>query len=115
MDSAHDIADYFTGATAHGHIWLELVEVDSPDERVAHELAIPVDTDSLGEDSVDWAGARWLRTDSTLGELVRPGVVAQLRRMQSDGTLPCDEQLIDCWAEMGGREARAAWRVDMAI
>lgn len=110
MDSAHDIAGYHAGATDRGELWLELVEIDSPDEYVSHEVAVPVETDASGSDTLDWPGARIVLADGTLGAFASAKFVAQLRAV-----LPGDHVLLDCWSKGGGREARREWRLDMAI
>lgn len=103
-----------TGVTPHGCVWLELVEIDSPDEYVSYELAIPVDVDVCGEPSVDWGGARWLRTDGTLGELVPRTTVASLRAMQPQ-PVPSDYELMTAWEEGDGPALRKARIADTAI
>lgn len=115
MSQALALTDYATGATGRGEVLLTLVEVDSPDEYVAHEVAIPVAPDLSGEDVIDWPGARWLRADGCLGEPVHVRTVAHLRALQGLGQLPSDHLLLDAWEESGGREARVVWRLDVAI
>lgn len=115
MDAARDTAPLrcHIGITAHGYVWLELVEVDSPDEYVSHELALPV-VGHDGAECVDWAGARWLLPSGALGEMVHVQTAARLRTMQPVH-VPSDVQLLDTWEKSGGHEARKAYALDVAI
>lgn len=115
MDDALALTDYHTGTTDRGEVWLELVEIDTPDEYVSHEVAIPVATDASGGDVLDWRGARWLCADGSLGQPVHVRTLASLHALQRLGRLPSDHLLLDAWEESGGREARVVWRLDVAI
>lgn len=110
MDSAHDIADYFTGVTDRGELWLELVEIDSEDERVTHELAVPV----LGE-RLDWSAARWADCGHATHAPVSARHVELVRGLQAAGKLPSDDALYESWESAGGPRAYREWLLDMSI
>ena len=111
MDSAHDITECFAGSTDRGELWLELVEVSTEDERVSHQLAVPVVAGQL----LDWSAARWADCGEATHAPVSTFQLRLIRELQAAGRVPGDAALLDAWETSGGPEAKRAWAMDMAI